>query len=304
MKTFSKIRSILRPAAAAALHGYLWLMTSRPAVALHKRLCAPDTAAWRWETRPMGKYYKVCVFVTYAPDGQIPERAIRHASIWRDEGYEVLFVVALDNFSNHPSIPFGHALCRENIGHDFAAWSRALAEMPLDETVVLATVNDSVFASGALAKSIRNAERSKADMVGFTENHEGRRHIQSYAVIFKGRCINSDAFSDFWKPRLGSRNQVIWTYEVQMAARMARDGFKVEALFPLKSRLNPTHFHWPELLDRGFPYLKRSSLPRRYDEWRGLFTKYGFDAKLIEGDRPREMAKPWWRKYLDWLFAE
>ena len=304
VKLISKIRSILRPLVAALLHGYLWLMTSRPAVALHKSLCAPDTAKWRWETERLGNYDKVCVFVTYAPGGQIPERAIQHASIWRSEGYVVLFVVALDDFSVRPVIPFGHAICRENIGHDFAAWSRALAEIPLGETEVLATVNDSVYASPSLVNSIRDAEKSDADMVGFTENHEGRWHMQSYAVIFKEPCINSAAFADFWRPRLGSRRQVIWTYEVQMAGSMARDGFKVEALYPIESRLNPTHFHWPELLNLGFPYLKRSSLPRRYDEWYALFARYGFDANLIANDRPPEATQPRWKRYLGWLIEE
>lgn len=278
---FSKVIKVLIRDPEAAWFG---LNTAPPMVAARRLLARRDTASWRWESGPLPPAEKLCVFVTYAPAGLIPERAVQHAAIWREAGYEVLFVIALDDFTLHPAVPFGHAICRQNRGHDFAAWSRALVEVSLENTRILATVNDSVFASPRLALAIAGAEANEADVVGFTDCHEYRWHMQSYAVVFKGDCIRSSAFRRFWKPRLGSRRDVILTYEFQLARTMAAAGYKVAILFPLQVRENPTHHHWPKLAARGFPYLKRSALPDYRKQWEHLFAEHGFDTGLIERD--------------------
>lgn len=288
MRPLAQIPWPLKPFAASyriAEFGFNWFITSRPVVGLNRRRSKPDAADWRWETDPLPPAEKVCVFVTYSPDGQIPQRAIDHAALWREQGYEILWVIALRDYSVHPAIPFGHAICRENIGHDFAAWCRALAEIDLGQTKVLATVNDSVFAAPSLVSSISHAEQSDADMIAFTENREYRWHTQSYAVVFKEACIKCQAFKAFWTPRIGTRQHVILTYEVPMANDMRAAGMKVEVLFPMRKLRNPTHFHWPQLAERGFPYVKRSSLPAMYDTWAPLFEKFGFDRQLIDQER-------------------
>ena len=290
--------------ARAGLDGANWLATTGPAAALQRRLAKADTAEWRWETDPPPRSGKLCVFVTYAPGGVIPERAVRHAEIWQEAGYHILFVVALDDYAIHPDIPFGHAISRENRGHDFAAWSRALNEITLGGLEMLATVNDSVFASAALSDAIARAEAMEADMVGFTESRECRWHLQSYAVLFKPAAIRRPAFAKFWQPRECSRRQVIWTYEVQMAQAMRDAGLRVTTLFPVDRFLNPTHHYWPELLALGFPFVKRSSLPQQYDRWAGSFEAHGFDAALIERERPSAQHRTAWRRLIDSLTSE
>lgn len=279
---FDRAKPWLRP----LLRGWLRLRTSSPVVGLSRSWAKPDTAKWRWETAPLSPSAKVCAFVTYSPDGVIPRRAVDHAAIWKDQGYAVLFIVALHDYATHPAIPFGHAICRENLGHDFAAWGRALAEIDLSQTQILATVNDSVFAAPSLASVIVRAERSDADMIAFTDNREYRWHTQSYAVLFKARCIGSDAFKRFWSPRIGTRQHVILTYEVPMANDMRAAGMKVEVLFPTPIESNPTAHSWPELLALGFPYLKRNLLSDRREQWWPLVEAYGFDAEMIARDCP------------------
>lgn len=276
----------LWPAAGACLKTWRWIQTSRPAVTIMRYLARPDTAAWRWETEPLAPSGKLCVFVTYSPAGQIPERAIRHAAIWRNAGYEVLFVIALDEYSSHPTIPFGHAICRENKGHDFAAWSRALTQVPLNQCNIVATVNDSVFTNDKLTSAIKRAEADPADVVGFTECREYRWHLQSYALMFKGNCVRSEVFRRFWQPRIGSRRHVILTYEIQLARTMCRAGYDLTTLYPLKAADNPTIHHWPELLELGYPYLKRSEFPRKREAWLPLIAAHGFDVGFILHERP------------------
>lgn len=241
----------------------------------------PDTASWRWETDPIPPSSKICAFVTYSPDGEISRRAAAHAAMWRNEGYQILFVVVLDDMTKHPRIPFGYGICRENVGHDFAAWARALSEIPLRETEVLATVNDSVFANASLSKAIRRAEQSNAQVIGFTENWEGRWHIQSYAVIFKGKCIRSNAFKKFWEPHIGTRQQVIYAYEMPMGKTMRSAGFLVDVLFPIDCKSNPTILCAEGLLENGFPYIKKSYFEDNPKDFYRLFDNYGFDRELI-----------------------
>lgn len=274
------------PVARWGMNIILKIQTSMLVAACYRIFAKSDSARWRWETDRPPPAAKLCVFVTYAPTGEIPDRAIHHAAIWQDAGYSIVFVIALDNITHRPIIPFGYALCRENKGHDFAAWSRALSQLPLDNVRSVATVNDSVYANSNLERAIRRAEDSKADVIGFTECREYRWHIQSYAVVFKGDCIRSEAFRRFWSPRIGSRRHVILTYEVQLARTMTDAGYITETLFPLAVKSNPTAHYWPELLAQGFPYLKRSLLPERRAEWMDLAERHGFDTAMINADCP------------------
>lgn len=262
------------------------LLTSRPAVSIQKRLAEVDNAAWRWETEPLPPSDKVCVFVTYSPEGHIPQRAVKHAEIWQAAGFQVLFVIALDDYSARPIVPFGYAISRENLGHDFAAWCRALNEIDLSRAELVATVNDSVYASPALAEAIRRAEARQGDVIGFTESSQIRWHVQSYAVLFRSSCVASKAFAEFWSPRAGNRRHVIWTYELQLGREMRRAGFHVATLFPVNATGNPIIRCWSELLAQGFPYLKRNLLQARRAEWMDLAERHGFDTAVINADCP------------------
>ncbi|GEM_PF-1960469 len=260
--------------------------TSTLATVLRMRLARLETAQWRWLTEPLTPGEKCCLFVSYSPDGQLPQRAVDHARIWQQGGYEVLFIIALDDFAVQPQVPFGHAIARENTGFDFAAWASPIGELDWSATRFLATVNDSVYASTRLAEEIARAEKHPADMVGFTDSHDYRWHLQSYAWHFKRAAIAHPAFAQFWARPTGDRAHAIFVFETQLAQLLRGHGLQVAALYPTAARLDPTFDDWLDLARKGLPYVKRRALALHYDAWAPHLAELGFDAKLIERDRP------------------
>ncbi|WP_230280146.1 rhamnan synthesis F family protein [Croceicoccus sp. Ery15] len=261
------------------------IRSSKPFIAMDRWLARRDRARYEWLTpKPSTDAEKLCLFVTYAPNGRIPFRAIRHAETWRSSGYSIVFIIALDNYSEHPDVPFGHAIKRENIGHDLAAWARAIKEIDLSKTQRLATVNDSTFVSDRLAASIINAENVDADLIGFSDSLEWRWHLQSYALLFNGAAINSPVFSRLWQPRIVSRAKVILTLEIDLANSLRSIGLRTACLFPSISGRNPTATEWPQQAAHGFPFVKRRMLLENVDAWRETLVRERFDLSEIESD--------------------
>lgn len=276
---FVALRSVFRRVRASALAN---------SVRLHRAVSID--ARWRWLTEPLSPTEKCCIFVSYTPDGQLPPRAIEHARKWQECGYEVLFVIVLDDFAVEPTVPFGHAIARENAGFDFAAWALPIGELDWSATQVLTTVNDSVYASDKLGDAIRRAESIPAEVVGFTESRDYRWHLQSYAWLFKREAIANPAFARFWSQPTGSRDHAILVFETQMAQQMRKAGLRAEALFPSSARLDPTFDDWLDYAHTGLPYVKRRAMARHYEEWAPYLSELGFDAQMIADDLPEDPA--------------
>ncbi len=184
----------------------------------------------------------------------------------------------------------------------------------IDELLV---VNDSVLGPIAPLEPVFRALRAGGEgAFGLTESLGGGSHLQSYLLLVRGRRA-IDVFAQFIAAlRLTtSKWQVVQAGEIGLSRYLSKNGIAVGALYPyalaanagledqmvtsqLGSRypvwrtlsehervawlsgrpLNPTHFFWRGLLQRGFPFIKTELIRRNpggiagVEEWRSLIT--------------------------------
>ena len=188
-------------------------------------------------------------------------------------------------------------LNRENIGYDFGSYKSGIQFLFKNQIVPkqLLITNDSVFGPffdlNPIIKESRNS-----DVFGMTDSVESAYHLQSYFIIYNSKVLNSDHFKNFWNSiKLIDSNTpnfkkiIIEEYEVGGTQFFIKNGFKVRAAFGIdkiiKKKLalflsqvetskttagieidkvligyNPTHNYWEDLIEMGFPYIKRELL--------------------------------------------
>ena len=238
---------------------------------------------------------RVCIFVSYARQGKIPDHSLFHARAWQQHGYKTTLVIVLDDFGYVPSqhyTDFASGLCvRLNRGYDFGAWAATIQRLPdLGNANLLVVANDSVY--GPLREFrgfLERIDACGADVIGMTESHEITNHFQSYMIAFRQKAIRSAAFKAFWRSvRTGDRDFVIQHYELKMLKRMRAGNLRTEALFPTpRDTCNPTLKYWRELTLGGFPFIKVQLLrenPLKVDisGWQALITDKDFDVELVK----------------------
>jgi glycosyltransferase involved in cell wall biosynthesis len=239
---------------------------------------------------------EVALFVTHAPMGKLKPHVPGYLRALKDQGVATLLVAVADRPLDLPSSVLdllAGAMVRENVGYDFAAWAHALKLYPeLFGAKLLLLLNDSVMGpvdGPRFARMMERVRASEADLVGLTESHEYGWHLQSYFVACKPRLLSSWAFHGFWDrvQMLGSKDDVVRTYEIPFARAMESYGHTVEVLFPSHLAINPSLFGWRELLADGFPFVKllllRGLFPEAdTDGWRDTLVEAGFDIGLID----------------------
>jgi hypothetical protein len=229
---------------------------------------------------------RVCIFVSYAPDGRIKPHVRFHLAALKRNGLAILYVMVVDEF---PSPEITEALAdndhgllrglvvRRNAGFDFGAWADAFRIFPALWTAkAVLLVNDSVFGPfGDFDSLMARALTLPADVIGMTESPEITPHFQSYFLLFKEKALSDPGARAFWRDivNLASKRETILTYEVPLVAGYRERGLACTALFPWhgptgRPWLNPTHHNWRSLLAAGFPYIKVELLrdnPARID---------------------------------------
>lgn len=257
------------------------------------------SSAKRWLRTPSLKQGgEVCLFVSYAPNGEFSDHSLFHAKAWADEGYQVVLIAVVNDLAcinaddlDHLEFAAG-VLVRENAGHDFGAWSAAIMDLlpQLQDTAVLGVVNDSLYGPLAgFAELIERVRTLDADVIGAVESVEWLRHFQSYMLFFKPKAIQSRAFSRFWgNVRNVPKGIVIRRYELRLRLRMDRAGLRCAALFPYRpgDPINPSLFGWRTLLARGFPFVKVTTIRadpggERIEGWPEIMAAHGYDPRLV-----------------------
>ncbi|HEV7339309.1 MAG TPA: rhamnan synthesis F family protein [Bosea sp. (in: a-proteobacteria)] len=240
---------------------------------------------------------EVALFVTHSPDGRLKPHLRHYLEALSKEGIDIVLIVAADQ-------PFQDAeewlrplvkglFVRENSGLDFAAWAHLLRRhRELNNAQTLYMLNDSLIGPTNQAdfhKLVSRIRDSEADIVGMTENRERGWHIQSYFLAIKRGALSSFAFHQFMLDVVSfdDKDDVINNFEVQFAPVLIAAGLKVEALFSSPSIHNPTIYHWRELLDEGFPFIKVMTIR---DDIPGA-DKTGWDDALEERGLDVSLAK-------------
>lgn len=204
------------------------------------------------------------VYFIYAPKGVLTKAHLFSLSQLKDSGIPLCVIIATVDKSTIPKelSAFADALYWKALGgFDFSAYRLALHEIShRSEHANVFVMNDSVLGPFIDTRSL--IADAQWDLTGFTASSELENHIQSYAFVMKNvsrsamRGLNSVLF-----PIVGLNNMrhVVRTQETRFA-RVAARHMSVGSQWYGRVEVsgNPSLYKPVELIDAGFPFLKRS----------------------------------------------
>jgi lipopolysaccharide biosynthesis protein len=216
--------------------------------------------------KPMIHKAEWTIYFIYAPDGLLSSAHRFTLSRLKNLGVNLLVVCATPKVSSVPIElnKYADALLWKALdGYDFSAYTLALQQISQQSSNAdVIVMNDSVF--GPFSNLKECIARSPWDLTGFTASSQVEHHIQSYAYGLKGvnriRMLKmATVFFPFFA--ISDAKTVVAIQELRLA-RIASRSMKVGALWygDVKDVIDPTLVRPFELIDAGFPFLKRSLL--------------------------------------------
>lgn len=157
---------------------------------------------------------------------------------------------------------------KPNVGYDFGSWSVALDVMPAiatAEQVIL--LNDSMagpFAS--LHPLLQRFHDTEVDVWGLTSSQQFEPHLQSYFLGFRGGLLGMKPLRTFWSNVRDEQEKIriIFRNELGLSRLLREEGYLINAEYAHRRYVdtgeNPVIVRWRELLEDGFPFLKREIL--------------------------------------------
>jgi lipopolysaccharide biosynthesis protein len=157
---------------------------------------------------------------------------------------------------------------KPNIGYDFGSWSVALERLPaIAEAKRVIFANDSM--SGPfipLRPLLEQFETTPADVWGLTDTRQFAPHLQSYFLGFCDGVLTERPLAQFWagirdEPE---KQQIILRSEIGLSQLLRQEGYVQVPAFHYERFVepgqNPVIVGWKQLLEQGFPFLKREIL--------------------------------------------
>ena len=208
------------------------------------------------------------VYFLYSPDGVLSAAHRFTLARMRDSGVNLLVVCTTREPALVPAElhAYANALLWKGLeGYDFSAYTLALRQISKKSSGAdVLLFNDSVF--GPFSDITKCVTQSRWDFTGFTASSTIAHHIQSYAFGLKAvnaaRMLHlAPVFFPFFA--VNDREAAILLQEVRLA-RVASRSMKVGAFWygDANDLFDPTMVRPFELIDAGFPFLKRSLLGR------------------------------------------
>lgn len=156
---------------------------------------------------------------------------------------------------------------RDNRGYDFGSWAVALRVLPeLAQKTVILTNNSMIGPFASLQPILDAALSSDADIWAVTASLQIRPHLQSFFLRFAPGVLAQPAIERHFRSvrHLRRKMAIVRKYEIGLSD-VARRAKLTTALWRSPSALgvgfdNPTTRGWKELLDSGYPFLKRTLL--------------------------------------------
>ena len=281
-----------------------------------RRDSAADSAALVTLKKAPRHNRRTVLLVTHSGRGEIKGHVGAAVAAYRRADADVVLIVAADR--RITAVPqtvmddCSAVYVRENVGFDFAAWAHVLQhDGSLLTSDVLLLTNDSLLGPtdpAQLAVILDRIDASQADIVGLTENTFYSRHLQSFCLALKRRCLSSYAFNEYLLGivNLASKNEVITRYELTFSARMRAAGFSQEVLFAApgadqgttQAANNRMIFDWGALLDEGLPFVKASLVVGEHralgeEAVRAALEERGFDLAVLEPTHRYGGPKVW-----------
>jgi lipopolysaccharide biosynthesis protein len=275
----------------------------------------PRQAVVVWPEHSAALGPRVALFCHFDAQGAVRSDVLRYLTALHDAGYSVV-VVSNSGALQPAAMAALQTVCaavlvRRNIGLDFCAWREGLElfSLPRDNTEALLLANDSVYGPlQPLAPLLSRLSAGDADVWGLTDSDQIRFHLQSYFLAVSATAMRSEAWRRFWhgvRP-YPSKHLMIRCYEIGLTQSLARAGLRCRAMWPTtamtlpnraRNTVNPTHDLWRQLLNAGFPFIKRELVrdnPARIAdaaEWRKVVA--GMDgARLAEIEQDLVRVRP------------
>jgi len=201
------------------------------------------------------------LYFIFSSSGQLTPAHRFTLSRLKDEGFAVLVVFACPHADRLSAEihRLADAVCwKAEPGYDFSAYAiglEAIADGSPGSAVLV--LNDSVL--GPFAPLRRFAERSRWEFSGFTASSVMGNHIQSYAFVLK--AVTRARLRGLWSVlfpwiALARRDDVIACQETRLG-RVAARHMSTGAHWYYRGA-DATQVGPMQLLDQGFPFVKRS----------------------------------------------
>lgn len=165
---------------------------------------------------------------------------------------------------------------RPNRGYDFGSWASVLNVLPqVRSAEFVLLLNDSILGPfGSIRDVVKNFESSRADVWGSVTNPQILPHLQTFFYGFRRQSLENRVLRRFWRsvrPQ-ASKDEYIWKYEIGLTRILLSEAFVLDSMFAVGAfgpdRVNPTLDRWRELVDGGFPFIKRALVVAPSDEER------------------------------------
>jgi hypothetical protein len=264
---------------------------------------------------------RIFLYVKYSNDYKFTKLETLLFKAVSCKGFKVYIVVNSDlpnplEFTRYPSI------VRKNLGFDLGAY-RDFTKRVGPNCHHLVMINDSLLWNPDSLLEILGSIQSNNGIVFLTNSFQPRKHYQSYFISVSSHegfleLQNWMKYIRNWRSKFGvisfgelrngkilSQVSVIYPYEdlvktlgkaklSQNKKESTRIGF-IQSQVLAKKFLNPTHFFWQELLEKGFPGIKKDLVSRNPsgipDLSNAVLNDYGLgEVNLFPNNR--EMRSP------------
>lgn len=248
----------------------------------------------------------LALYLHWSPDGRVSSMVLRQLRLWRENGFDLVFVTNAPRRPPEADWAAVGAECilrihRENVGRDFGGWrdaaAVAVARFGAPEELLLA--NDSVLGPFLPLAPLVAAWRDGGEgFFGLTESLGGGPHLQSYALLARGDAAVTQVLAHLAAFRDSrSKWRVVQQGEIGLSRRMGAAGVRCAALFGYdrltalvddaarrglgprfaaadafaRYPLNPCHHLWRILVEKmGFPFLKTELIRRNPGQLPGV----------------------------------
>lgn len=205
------------------------------------------------------------IYFCFNPEGNAHPQNIFMLERLRDEGIGILTIVA-SHHSKNISQPFldlsDLVIWKDTAGFDISALKIGLRHLALHhEGSDVIWINDSVFGPFNEIKDFLHKCGSNYDVLGMTQSYAVRPHFQSYSFFL--RKISSSTVDSLFPLTmnrcLDTHLSNVLVFETMMASNLVKARRRVFCWArPINRRYDLTMAYPYELIDAGFPFIKRS----------------------------------------------
>lgn len=206
----------------------------------------------------------ICFFSSYFNQEEIPYYVNFYLENLRPFFTELVFITN-EKKLNEQSTSFLDTnkiqlLYVSNEGWDFGMWYKAFKIYDVNTYDRIGLVNDSCILFKSPQPFFEWLNKELYDYCGMVDSNAFQYHIQSYFIIINKRAIK-EVYQYFMKHGiLADVKQVIHTYEVGLSAHLQQKGYSLGACYTTKEykgEYSPTFLIPKELIERGFPLIKK-----------------------------------------------